>query len=94
MSYSFPRQLAIAADQALNVLCFGWADETLSARAYRGYVNRRRFGLLFMPLIDKLFSWQGDDWEVNKAAGRVIKAHCERAWWKEILRRDNAPEYR
>jgi hypothetical protein len=94
MSYSFPRQLAIAADQVVNVLLLGWADESLSARAYRAYVKGRWFGRFSMPLIDKLFFWQKPDWEVNKKAGRVIYGHCERAFYKEILRRDNSPEYR
>ena len=94
MTYSFPRQLAIAFDQSVNALAGGWADESLSARAYRGWAKHRRFGMLFMPVIDWLFSWQSPDAEVNKAAGSIIARHCERAYWKEILRRDNAPEYR
>ena len=94
MTYSFPRQLAIVFDHVCNVATGGWADETLSARAYRGWVKHRRFGMFFMPIIDWLFSWQSPDDEVNKAAGSVITAHCERAYWKEKLRRDTAPEYR
>lgn len=94
MTYSFFRQTAIVADQVCNVLTGGWADETMSARAYRAWVKGRRFGLLFMPLIDWLFSWQRPDDEVDRAAGKVVLRHCERAFWKERLRRDNAPEYR
>jgi hypothetical protein len=94
VSYSFPRQFAIVLDQVANVLTGGWADETLSARAYRAYAKGRKFGLLFLPLIDALFAWQSSDAEVNRLAGREITGHCERAFYKEILRRDNSPEYR
>lgn len=94
MTYSFPRQLTIVLDQLANVLTGGYADETMSARAYRTHAKGKRFGMFFMPIIDWMFSWQGSDPEVDMRAGRVVLPHCERAWWKEILRRDNHPEYR
>jgi hypothetical protein len=94
MNYSFLRQVFIVIDQVFNVLTGGWADETMSARAYRTFAKGRIFGRIFMPPIDALFSWQKPDPEVNMLAGKTITRHCERAFWKEILRRDNAPEYR
>ena len=93
--YAFWPQFGIAIDQLLNVFpCFGYADETLSARAYRASKNNRYPGKLLMPLIDLLFLWQADDDEVNALAGRTITRHCERAYWKEVLRRSLPPEYR
>ena len=93
--YAFWPQLGIAIDQLLNVFpCFGYADETLSARAFRASKNKRQPGTFFMPLIDLLFLWQADDDEVNAIAGEVVKGHCRRAYYKEILRRSLPPEYR
>lgn len=93
--YSFWPQFGIAVDQLLNVFpCFGYADETLSARAYRASRNNRYPGKLLMPLIDVLFFWQADDDEVNALTGKVVSRHCERAYWKEVLRRSLPPEYR
>lgn len=43
------RQILIAVDQLLNTLLGGWADETLSARAWRGGWHRP---------IDTIFFWQ------------------------------------
>lgn len=94
MKYSFLRQIAIVCDQVFNVLLLGWADETMSARAHRAWVKGRRFGLVFRPLIDLMFSWQAPDDEVNSLAGKLVTSHCERAFYKEVLRRDNSPEYR
>ena len=94
MKYSFLRQLAIVFAQVFNVLLWGWADETMSARAHRAWAKGRRFGLVFRPLIDFLFAWQSPDDEVNRMAGMVVTSHCERAFYKEVLRRDNSPEYR
>lgn len=71
-----------------------YADETLSAHAWRAYHRGRIWGLLCMPLIDLLFIWQGQDEDVNRAAGQPVTGHCRRAYWKERLRRDMPPEYR
>lgn len=93
--YSFWPQLGIAVDQLLNVFpCFGYADETLSARAYRASKNNRYPGKLLMPPIDVLFLWQKPDDEVNALAGEVVRGHCRRAYYKETLRRSLPPEYR
>lgn len=92
--YSFWRELFIVIDEVFNVLLGGYAGESMSARAYRAHKKGRIFGLWFMGPIDWLFSWQAPDDEVNKKAGVVIFAHCERAFWKEVLRRDMDPDYR
>lgn len=46
------KQFLIALDQLINTLCGGWADETLSSRAWR---ENREF---LRRLIDALFFWQ------------------------------------
>lgn len=85
---------AIAFDQQLNALLGGDPDETLSARAYRVSLKPGfRPSKVLQPVIDVLFLWQKPDEEVNAKAGRVITAHCERAFWKEVLRRELPPEY-
>jgi hypothetical protein len=33
------------------------------------------------------------DEEVNEVTGRPIAGHCERAYWKEVLRRNLPVEY-
>lgn len=91
--YSFWRELFIVIDEVFNVLTGGYAGESMSARAYRAYAKGRVFGRIFMPLIDWLFQLQKPDAAVNAKAGRVITAHCERAFWKEVLRRDMPPDY-
>ena len=76
-------QFWIALDQCLNTLVyakgegFGTADETLSARAWR-LSHNPRWGA-FRHLVDLIFFWQKDD------EGK--RAHCERAFVSEILRR-------
>jgi hypothetical protein len=72
------RQVLVALDQLINAILGGWADESISARAwrcrerwpYRAY----RFG------IDLLFFWDRD--------------HCETAYHSEIERAQFPPEYR
>lgn len=66
-----PQQIAIAFDQLCNALLGGWADETLSSRAWRlrhagkGWALTRR-------LIDALFFWQ--------------EGHCKAAHESEVNR--------
>jgi hypothetical protein len=71
-----------------------YADETMSAHAWRAYDRGRLWGRFWLPVIDFLFIWQAQDEEVNKVAGRAISGHCERAFWKERLMRSLPPEYR
>lgn len=48
------RQIAIGVDQLANTLIGGWADETISAYAWRTQ-NRNKWLLI---LIDTLFFWE------------------------------------
>lgn len=78
-------QLLIAIDQLLNVLVTplqrsAWADETLSARAFRADRDGKVFGRIFRPAIDWIFFWQD--------------AHCRTAYEREQQRMHIAPEYR
>ena len=83
----YPQQLFIAADQLLNALIppidgtVSWADETLSARAYRAHRDGKILGKLFMPAIDLLFFWQGP-------------GHCKNAYISEFERKNFPDEYR
>lgn len=74
-----PLQTLIALDQVLNTLVSGWADETLSARAWRCREQRRRWRVAHR-LIDALFFWQA--------------GHCERSYLAESMRRQLPAEYR
>lgn len=81
-------QLLIAIDQLLNVLITplqagAWADETMSARAYRMHRDGKPWGRILRPVIDWLFAWQA-------AEG----GHCRRAYERERERFHQAPEYR
>jgi hypothetical protein len=81
-------QLFLMADQAINVLLTpfhagAWADETMSARAWRAYRDGRRWGRLARPVIDWLFAWQ-----------RAEGGHCRRAYERERLRMHSPPEVR
>lgn len=78
-------QLGIAVDQVLNVLITpfhggAWADETLSARAYRMDQDGKPWGRILRPLIDMLFFWQDQ--------------HCRTAYRYDIQRRMIPPEDR
>lgn len=80
-------QVFIAVDQLANALIppldgtVSYADETLSARAYRAHRDGKMLGKLFMPLIDMLFFWQGP-------------GHCKNAYIKEFERKNYPDEYR
>lgn len=78
-------QLFLSVDQFLNVLLLGYADETLSARAWRAYDKDRVFGRIFKPLIDVLFVWQKQPND---------RGHCYNAWLREAARHSLPPEYR
>lgn len=85
-------QSLIAFDQLVNALLtppftgrVGYADETLSARTWRTWRAARGgkwMAKLTMPVIDLMFRWQG------------YPNHCERAYEKEMQRRNLPPEYR
>ena len=84
---AYGEQLFIAADQLANALIppldgtVSYADETLSARAYRAHRDGKILGKLFMRPIDLLFFWQGPD-------------HCKNAYIKEFARKNYPDEYR
>ena len=73
-------QFLIALDQVLNTLIGkGWADETLSARAYRCRNKTKAWNWAYRT-IDKIFFWQDD--------------HCYIAHLREMTRAQLPPEYR
>lgn len=76
-------QVFIALDQLINALLRGWADESLSSRAWRMWVKGKVFGRIFRPLIDVLFVWQSFRLD-----------HCERAYNNELRRYNSPPEMR
>lgn len=74
------KQTMIALDQLANaMLAGGWADETLSARAWRLDGSKRRWSIA-RRVIDALFFWQ--------------KNHCMQAWKSEQERLQMPPAYR
>lgn len=76
-------QVFIAIDQLLNALLRGWADETLSSRAWRMHVKGKPAGRYLRPLIDAVFIWQ--TWRLD---------HCQRSYESEIRRYDSPDEMR
>lgn len=81
-------QLGIAIDQLCNVLITplqrgAWADETMSARAWRMDRAGKPWGRVLRPVIDALFAWQ-----------RLPQGHCCRAYERELARVHLPPEMR
>ena len=78
------KQLAIAIDQLLNVLIGlvgnrqAWADETMSAHAYRLELERSRSWA--RKLVDTLLWFDKD--------------HCKESYESEVLRRQLPPSMR
>lgn len=72
-------QIAVALDQLLNTLFGGYADETLSARAYRRSADSYRWTLV-RNVIDAVLFFDPN--------------HCEVAYDSEKARRHLPPEYR
>ena len=70
----------VAIDQLLNALLFGYADETLSSRAYRTDRDGKVFGRIFRPFIDTLFFWQ--------------PRHCFQSYLAEVQRRQYSRNFR
>lgn len=68
----------VALDQLANAVLLGAADETLSARAWRAYVQRKPFGLIFRPLIDTAALVLTLGWD---------KHHCRTAYESELKRK-------
>lgn len=74
------KQFLIALDQLLNTLLGGYADETLSARAWRAERDGRIFGRIFRPLIDIVLFFDVE--------------HCYNSYISEIEKRQFPREYR
>ena len=72
-------QILVAVDQLINALLCGYADETLSARAYR-HAEIKKDRCWPMRLIDALFFWQD--------------GHCKQAYESEVTRAQLPPEER
>ena len=62
------KQVGIAFDQFINALCGGWADETLSCRAWRQREKKRRWKIM-RHVIDVLFFGR------KTIAGKRLKAN-------------------
>lgn len=71
-------QVAIAVDQLGNALLGGWADETISSRAFRQQQKRRWY--VAYRVINAIFFWQEN--------------HCESAYLAETRRMQTFPEDR
>lgn len=81
-------QLGIAIDQLCNVLITplqrgAWADETMSARAWRMDRAGKPGGRVLRPLIGAMFFWQ-----------RLPQGHYCRAYERELARVHLPPELR
>lgn len=75
------RQVAVALDQLANTLLGGWADESISARAYRlGALRGSKGWMKVQDVLDTLFFWD--------------PSHCESAYQAEQQRRQLPVEYR
>ncbi len=72
-------QILLAIDQLINTALWGWADESLSARAWRNQHKKRRF-FIAVKVINSVFFWQ--------------KNHCQEAYSSEKKRRQLPTEYR
>jgi len=73
-------QFLVAVDQVLNTFTSdGWADETLSAHAWRSRGKSPAWRRA-RKVIDGIFFWEKD--------------HCQMAYESEMLRMQAPPEYR
>lgn len=73
------KQFLIAFDQVINTLIGGWADETISARAWRNHERSRKWHIA-MKIINGMFFWQNN--------------HCRGSYAMELHRRHMPVEYR
>lgn len=74
------KQFLIAFDQLINTILGGYADETLSARAWRAEVKGKFFGKVFRPLIDFILFFDKD--------------HCYNSYLSEVQKRQFPRDYR
>ena len=66
-------QFVIAFDQLFNVICFGWADETFSARCWRQR-EKNRFWAFACKAVNVVFWWD------TCQEGDKKLSHCEWAY--------------
>jgi len=98
MSSSWGHEVFCAADQRLNAVLAGYADETISARSYRLGSRAKRLDRwdqwrVSWVIVDLLFIWQ--DMLIQAKTGfRPAAGHCERAYASEVERLQLPPEYR
>lgn len=78
MKKNYVQQVLIALDQFINALIGGWADETISSRAYRQ--NHKPFWKVAEKVIDAIFFWQ--------------HYHCQQSYFAERTRSQQPPELR
>lgn len=71
-------QVLLALDQLANTFIGGYADESLSSRAYR--MKEKGKTRVWCWLIDHIFFWQKD--------------HCYHAYLSEVERTQLPPEFR
>lgn len=98
MGRSWLHEVLIAVDQMANAVLAGYADETVSARAYRlGYRDEMRGvrGRWWWAwrVIDVLF-WPQDFILRVKTGLWPLYGHCQRAYQSEKARLGMPPEYR
>lgn len=75
------KQILIGLDQLFNAILFGWADETLSSRAWR---QRHKPKWKFMvKLIDSIFFWQNNHCKMS------FESERDRRHFPPALREDN-----
>ncbi len=74
------KQFLIAFDQLINTILGGYADETLSARAWRAEAKGRFLGKVFRPLIDFILFFDKD--------------HCYNSYLSEVQKRQFPRDYR
>ena len=72
-------QIIIAVDQLINAVFRGWADETLSARAFRNSAQGKS-------------KWKRIERNINLLF--MDKDHCHQAFCNEQERRHMPPAYR
>ena len=98
MKRIWAHQVFVAVDQLINAIFAGWADETISARAFRlgrkdEVANHWGRWRIAWVAIDWLF-WPQDVAIAIRDGAWPLAGHCERAYINEHDRTQLPPEYR
>lgn len=98
MKYNILQQVLIAVDQVINAVFGGWADETISARAYRRGIKAKEAGRwtlwrMWWAVIDALFIFE-TVWLRYRNGLWPVTGHCQMAYIAEKTRAQLPPEYR